>query len=166
MNKDIYDIIRPQWLFDSIVNKERVPMSKKYFFHATSERMQSEEYQDEDDDLESHSQEDMAFGMSVPPGSHVDPEVSASKNEDSEMHDWLQIGPSSNAVEIPDDDVDSVTDPDSDSDNEDNWFSIEAQQTSGAELSRMEVILCASLSGDWHSRSYTSSTPTTMSMIK
>ncbi|KAH9975651.1 ATP dependent DNA ligase domain-containing protein [Russula compacta] len=134
MNKDIYDIIRPQWLFDSIANKERVPMSKKYFFHATAERMESEEYQDEDDDLGSHSQAEMAVEMSVSPRSHVEPEVSASKDEDP---DWLQIGPSSDAAEIPDDDVDSVTDPDSD--NEDNWFTIEAPQAGGAELSRMEL---------------------------
>lgn len=145
MNKGVFDIIRPQWLFDSITSEELVPMSKKYFFHATAERMESEEYNNEDDDLEleDHSPKGATPRLSASPGIHVDPEASGSKEEDSEMQDWLQIGPGSHAAENAGDDADSVTDPDSG--DEDNWFDVEAPQPRAAEASRVEVILCAGL---------------------
>ena len=142
MDKGVFDIIRPQWLFDSISNKELVPMSEKYFFHATAERMESEEYRNEDGDLdlEGQSPEEIAARMSASPSIHADAEASESKEEDSEMKDWLQIDPDSNTAENPDDDAESVTDPESGE--EDNWFSIEAQQPGGAAMTVTEVILC------------------------
>jgi DNA ligase-4 len=140
MNKGVYDIIRPRWLFDSIANNELVPMSKKYFFHATAERMNSEDYDDEDDDgLERRSPEESAPRKSASLGTHVDPEVPDLKEEDSDMQDWLQIEPGSNVAENLRDDAESVTDPDSD--NEDNWFSVEAPQLGGAPASETEVSL-------------------------
>jgi len=145
MNKGVYDIIRPRWLFDSIANNELVPMSKKYFFHATAERMNSEDYDDEDDDddgLERRSPEESALRKSASPGTHVDAERSESK-EDSDMQDWLLIEPGSNVADHLRDDAESVTDPDSD--NEDNWFSVEAPQVGGAPASETEVILSMSL---------------------
>lgn len=143
MDKGVFDIIRPRWLFDSIANNELVPMSKKYFFHATAERMESEDYYNEDDDPEGHSPEEAASRMSVSPGIPADAEVFKSKEEDSEMQEWLQIGPGSNAAEDPGDDADSVTDPDSG--DEDNWFDVEAPQLGGAEVSGMEVKSLVSL---------------------
>jgi DNA ligase-4 len=143
MDKGVFDIIRPRWLFDSIANNELVPMSKKYFFHATAERMESDDYYNEDDDPEGPSPEDTASRMSVSPGIQVDAEVSESKEEDSEMQEWLQIGPGSSAAGDPGDDADSVTDPDSG--DEDNWFDVEAPQLGGAEVSGMEVKSLVSL---------------------
>jgi DNA ligase-4 len=143
MNKGVYDIIRPRWLLDSIANNELVPMLKKYFFHATAERMNSEDYDDENDEdedgLERHSPEENALRMSASPGTHVDAEMSGSKEEDSDMQDWLQIDPGSNVAENLRDDAESVTDPDSD--NEDNWFNVEALQLGGAPTSETEVSL-------------------------
>ncbi len=140
MNKGVYDIIRPRWLFDSIANNKLVPMLKKYFFHATAERMNSEDYDDEDDDgLESCSPEESALRKSASPGTHVDAEMSEPKEEDSDMQDWLQVEPGSNVAESPRDDAESVTDPDSD--NEDNCSSIEAPQLGGAQASETEVSL-------------------------
>ncbi len=145
MNKGMHDIIRPQWIFDSIANGELAPMSKKYFFHATAERMESEEYNNSDDDLERRSPgEEVAADMAGPPGV-VGSEVSESKEGDSEMQDWLQIGPEANASENDHDDADSATDPDSD--NEDNWFNVEPPQSGSGEVSGMEVILGLSLEG-------------------
>jgi len=146
MNKDVFDIIRPQWLFDSIAKDELVPMSKRYFFHATAERKKSEEYNDEDDDdLERGSPEEAVSKMSVSPGIHADAEGSGLKEEDSAMGDWLRIEPDSKATENPDDDLDSVTDPDSD--NEDNWFNIEAPQEEDVNAAGGEVRLRVSLEG-------------------
>ena len=148
MNKGVFDIIRPQWLFDSIANKELVPMSKKYFFHATAERMESEEYNHENDELEleDYPLEKTTPRLSASPSIHADGDTSESKEEDSEMQEWLQIGPSSTAAgNVSDDDAESVTDPDSGE--EDNWFSVEAPQPDGAEGEKMEVIFCMRLRG-------------------
>ena len=144
MNKGKHDIIRPQWIFDSIANGELVSMSRKYFFHATAERMESEEYNHPDDDHEQRSPgEDVAAEMTGSPGL-VDSKASGPKEEDSEMMDWLQVKPEANASENDRDDDDSATDPDSD--NEDNWFNVEPPP-SGSEVSGMEVILGVSLEG-------------------
>ena len=145
MNKGIHDIIRPQCIFDSIANGNLVPMSRKYFFHATAERMESEEYNNSDEDLEPRSPgEEVAAEMIGSPGL-VDSRVSESKEGDSEMQDWLQIKPETNASENDRDDADSATDPDSD--NEDNWFNVEPPPSGSEEVSGMEVILGVSLEG-------------------
>ncbi|KAF8273171.1 ATP dependent DNA ligase domain-containing protein [Lactarius quietus] len=137
INKGIHDIIRPQWIFDSIANRELAPMSKKYFFHATAERMESEEYSNSDDDLERRSPgEEVAAEVAGSPGV-VDSKASESKEEDSEMQDWLQIKPEANTSENDHDDADSATDPDSD--NEDNWFNVEPPQLGTGEVSDMKV---------------------------
>ena len=141
MNKGIHDIIRPQWIFDSIASGQLVPMSRKYFFHATAERMESEEYNNLDHDVERRSPGEVAAEMDGSPGL-VDSKVS---EDDSEMQDWLQIKPEANASENDYDDADSATDPDSD--NEDNWFNVEPPQSGGGELSGMEVILGVNFQG-------------------
>jgi DNA ligase 4 len=125
IDKGIHDIIRPQWVFDSIANNALAPMTRKYFFHATASRMESEEFNDEDDDLERLSSEgEAATRMSVSPDIQVDDQVPQFKEEDSEVQDWLQIGPSTKTAENDDEvGADSATDPDSV--NEDNWFSVE-----------------------------------------
>jgi DNA ligase 4 len=140
MNKGIHDIIRPQWLFSSIASNALAPMSRKYFFHATAERMESAEY-NEEDDLERQSSEGEAVPrMSVSPDIHVDGQVPESKEEDVEMRDGLQIRPGTKAAEKSDDDeADSATDPDSD--NEDDWFNVDPRQSGGAEVPGMEVSL-------------------------
>ncbi|KAH9066874.1 ATP dependent DNA ligase domain-containing protein [Lactarius vividus] len=137
MNKGMHNIIRPQWIFDSIANGVLVPMSRKYFFHATAERMVSEEYNNSDDDIDQCSSgEDVAAGS---PGV-LDSKVSGSKEGDSEMQDWLQIGPEANASESDQDDADSATDPDSDNEDNDNWFNVEPPQPgSEKEVTSMEV---------------------------
>ncbi|KAH8996143.1 DNA ligase 4 [Lactarius hatsudake] len=137
MNKGMHDIIRPQWIFDSIANGVLVPMSRKYFFHATAERMESEEYNNSDDDIERCSSREVAAEMAGSPGV-LDSRVSESK--DSDMQDWLQIGPEANASENDHDDPDSATDPDSDNEDNDNWFNVEPPQPgSGKEVTDMEV---------------------------
>jgi DNA ligase 4 len=141
MNKGIHDIVRPQWIFDSIANNALVPMSRKYFFHATAERLGSEEYNNEEDDLELHSSEgELATRMSDSPGMHVDDQMPESHEEDVSMQDGLHVRSGTKAAEKSDDDeADSATDPDSD--NEDDWFSVDPRQSGGAEVPEMEVSL-------------------------
>lgn len=139
MNKGMHDIIRPQWIFDSIANGVLVPMSRKYFFHATAERMESEEYNNSEDDIERCSSGEVAAEMAGSP-EVLDSKLSESKEGDSDMQDWLQIGPEANASENDHDDADSATDPDSDNEDNDNWFNVEPPQLgSGKEVTDMEV---------------------------
>ncbi|KAH9074828.1 ATP dependent DNA ligase domain-containing protein [Lactarius deliciosus] len=139
MNKGMHDIIHPQWIFDSIANGVLVPMSRKYFFHATAERVESEEYNNSDDDIERCSSGEVAAEMAGSPGV-LDSRVSESKEGDSDMQDWLQIGPEANTLENDHDDADSATDPDSDNEDNDNWFNVEPPQPgSGKEVTDMEV---------------------------
>ncbi|KAJ6581402.1 ATP dependent DNA ligase domain-containing protein [Mycena capillaripes] len=49
IKKDIYDVVKPQWVKDSIALGQPAPLQKKYFFHATSSRMESEDYDEGDD---------------------------------------------------------------------------------------------------------------------
>ncbi|KAI9440740.1 ATP dependent DNA ligase domain-containing protein [Lactarius indigo] len=148
MNKGMHDIVRPQWIFDSIANGVLAPMSRKYFFHATAERMESDEYNNLDDEVERRSSgEDVGAEMAGSPGL-LDSKVSEPKEGDSEMQDWLQIGPEANASENDQDDADSATDPDSDDEDNDNWFNVEPPQpSSGEEVTGMEVILGVILEG-------------------
>ncbi|KAL1747949.1 DNA ligase IV-like protein [Schizophyllum fasciatum] len=44
IRKDTNDVMRPQWVIDCIAQGELVPMEKKYFFFATSERKTSDEF--------------------------------------------------------------------------------------------------------------------------
>ncbi|KAH9000515.1 ATP dependent DNA ligase domain-containing protein [Lactarius akahatsu] len=139
MNKGMHDIIRPQWIFDSIANGVLVPMSRKYFFYATAERMESEEYNNSDGDIERCSSGEVAAEMTGSPGV-LDSKLSESKEGDSDMQDWLQIGPEANTSENDHDDADSATDPDSDNEDNDNWFNVEPLQPgSGKEVTDMEV---------------------------
>ena len=57
------------------------------------------------------------------------------------MQDWLQIDPSFNVAGNLRDDAESQSVTDPDSDNEDNWFSVEAPQLGGAQASETEVSL-------------------------
>ncbi|KAH9027928.1 DNA ligase 4 [Lactarius hengduanensis] len=139
MNKGMHDIIRPQWIFDSIADGVLVPMSRKYFFHATAGRMESEEYNNSDDDMERCSSGEVAAEMAGSPGV-LDSKPSESKEGDPDMQDWLQIGSEANASENDHDDADSATDPDSDNEDNDNWFNVEPPQPgSGKEVTDMEV---------------------------
>ncbi|KLO08051.1 DNA ligase 4 [Schizopora paradoxa] len=49
INKDMHDIIRPQWLYDCIDEGELVPLRQKYFFHATAERHLDKDFAEQDD---------------------------------------------------------------------------------------------------------------------
>ncbi|KAI3619578.1 dna ligase iv [Moniliophthora roreri] len=50
IDKGIHDIIKPEWVRDSDALKGRAPLSKRYFFHATASREDTDEYQREEDE--------------------------------------------------------------------------------------------------------------------
>ncbi|KAI0295389.1 ATP dependent DNA ligase domain-containing protein [Multifurca ochricompacta] len=120
--KGLHDIIRPKWLFDSIVNN----------------RMESEDYNYAGDDLEWRSSGDeSSTRVTVSSTTQVGDQVPESQDEDSTMQDWLHIEPGADVAENSNDDAESATDPDSE--NEDNWFSIEPPLSGIVEASEMEL---------------------------
>ncbi|KAF9266852.1 DNA ligase 4 [Marasmius fiardii PR-910] len=74
IDKDIHDIIKPQWVTDSIALGSRAPLSKKYFFHATSSRASTDEYQN-------GTQDDTKNQDVEPEGTEIDSTWTDSKNE-------------------------------------------------------------------------------------
>jgi len=60
VNKGVHDVIKPQWIKDCIRKGVLVPMTKKYFFHATQARHGDPDYmtdEDEDEDITESSVE-------------------------------------------------------------------------------------------------------------
>ncbi|KZV67055.1 DNA ligase 4 [Peniophora sp. CONT] len=150
MNKDVHDIIRPQWLLDCVAAGERLPLKKKYFFHATDERENHREYRllergdVEGSDTESEGEDDDepadAMQDSPPPPSRSaaasphDTQMTEEEDviSDPSLQDWFAVR---DGREVPGggNDEDSATDPESDNDDtrdeEDDWFGVQTPDT-------------------------------------
>ncbi|TFK86975.1 DNA ligase 4 [Polyporus arcularius HHB13444] len=133
MNKDICDIIRPQWILDCVAQGETVPLTKKYFFHATTTRKEDDEYNAGDSDTEEEQEEP---GPSTPAASTSESKTPqeervAPMDKDREpqvdpsMAEWFDVGKSRTAASSTQaSNTDSETEPEPDepepdSDNED-----------------------------------------------
>ncbi|KAI0078668.1 ATP-dependent DNA ligase [Panus rudis PR-1116 ss-1] len=142
MNKGIHDIIKPDWITESIAKGELLPLTKKYFFHATETRKASDEYDadDEDDDeaeddskMDDEPKSPVASGSkfrepATPTQGTYNDEVSQAQaaveaEVDPAVADWFKVDHSDleerseHAEPAPD--SDSETEPEADSDNED-----------------------------------------------
>ncbi|OAX43215.1 DNA ligase 4 [Rhizopogon vinicolor AM-OR11-026] len=141
IDKGSVDIIRPQWIRDSIARGELVPLKKKYFFHATAERQESANYQmDSDEDQEMTDgavEEDASLKVPITPEA-IDPKVEEAADIDPELADWFNVDAKPAA---PDDseteaesDVDSNNDDVKEEDLDDEWFRVpEVPRSSGTE---------------------------------
>ncbi|KAJ7077844.1 DNA ligase IV [Mycena belliarum] len=50
IKKGIYDVIKPRWITDSIALGRPAPLRKKYFFHATESRTNTEDFDEEENE--------------------------------------------------------------------------------------------------------------------
>ncbi|KAL5513056.1 LIG4 [Sanghuangporus vaninii] len=132
IDKDIHDIIRPSWIYDCVEQGQRLPLHRKYFFHATSDRKLDKDYNVVDEDTgEPNLEGDVTNGAkdASPPLNDQSPE-SPSRGEDNRetpsqraseidpaMADWFKVDKAadrpSSSREAP---ADSETDSDSDYD--------------------------------------------------
>ncbi|KAI0664220.1 DNA ligase 4 [Cubamyces menziesii] len=126
IDKGFCDIIRPQWILDCVAKGEIVPLTKKYFFHATDARKETEEYRmDEDSDTEPEPDEEEAPAPSPPTArkskSPSEAPTSDVKDEiDPSLAEWFDVGTKGKAAASRDDSAtESETEPEPDSDNED-----------------------------------------------
>ncbi|KAH8116296.1 DNA ligase 4 [Phellopilus nigrolimitatus] len=130
MDKGIHDIIRPSWVYDCIDQGERVPLQKKYFFHATADRELEKEYNEgnksetELDNIEfSHSPGSGDIGASssrrlnpVEDVENVEDEAKSATVHDPAMAEWFKADNVVNEDEHREARAaeESETDPDSD----------------------------------------------------
>lgn len=96
IQKGTYDIIRPQWILDCIQLDKPVPLSKKYFFHATPHRTETEEYNLEDEDEEADAPmadaDDVGFKVpDVPEDKDKEPEGAEQPDIGSALADWFKV---------------------------------------------------------------------------
>ncbi|TFK40007.1 DNA ligase IV [Crucibulum laeve] len=120
VDKNIYDVIKPSWVIDSVEAGELAPFRKRYFFHATPSRAGREEYDaDQDDEVDQDQEmEEPETAEAGPSNASEDLEDVADtpkveEEMDPAMADWFKID--KNTALLPDD---SATE-DDDSDNAD-----------------------------------------------
>ncbi|KAI0821590.1 DNA ligase 4 [Irpex lacteus] len=119
MQRGVFDIVRPTWIKACAAKGEILPLTKKYFFHATEDRQTEPDYEADDDDTEgSETETEAEEEMQVDPGlgaTDTSKPIDESQSQiDPSLADWFQVdekdaGPSK---ALPEDD--SETEPESD----------------------------------------------------
>ncbi|KAG6812748.1 hypothetical protein H0H92_000794 [Tricholoma furcatifolium] len=144
IDKDMCDVLRPEWVIDSVENANLAPLLKKYFFHATTERVDNNDFAEEENEDEKASmsikpEEDEGNSSSLQ-AKEESPTPSVKEEQTDEVDpalaEWLKLD-----LEKENDDVkyESVTDADSDNadvagedDDFDYWFSVKKTSTEPA----------------------------------
>jgi len=130
IQKETYDIVRPQWILDCIQLDQLVPLSKKYFFHATPHRKETEEYNLDDEDEEADAP--MAdVGFKVPDVlEDKEPEDAEQPDIKSALADWFKVEQDETPSVRVHENSDTETEDDSDHDGlapeegDDGWLKI------------------------------------------
>ncbi|KAJ7355365.1 DNA ligase IV [Mycena albidolilacea] len=137
IKKGIYDVIKPQWVRDSVALGQLAPLHKKYFFHATESRIESEEYGEGDD--EDETMDDAEAGPSTRTSKTEDSkevvQPKAEPEEDPLLADWFKVEEDEKVIldkkdydsEATDDDSDNADVANEEPDNDlDDWFKIKS----------------------------------------
>ncbi|KAG5353805.1 hypothetical protein C0989_001922 [Termitomyces sp. Mn162] len=140
INKGIYDVIKPEWVTDSVENQALAPFFKRYFFHAKTERVEADDFEDAGmDEVEnedkSSSPTPQANEESPVPSVKEEQEdaVKEDQPDDTDLADWFKVD---NTKQEEDIQYESFTDADSDNadvadedDDFDDWFNIKKSST-------------------------------------
>ncbi|KAH6915882.1 DNA ligase 4 [Coprinopsis sp. MPI-PUGE-AT-0042] len=158
INKGVNDVIKPLWIQHSIEQGAPAPFHKKYFFHATESRMDTDEYQEEaeDEDEAGPSGTGPVVNEQAPAapaddnsGTEDDEEQEPKvKEEDPDLDGWFKVddrrSPTLSSADVADD---SATENDSDNDDVkeeedpdlDDWFQVKDADTKEANPPQTEV---------------------------
>ncbi|KDQ61444.1 hypothetical protein JAAARDRAFT_30880 [Jaapia argillacea MUCL 33604] len=136
IKKGTHDIIRPQWLLDSVAAGELMPFKKRYFFFATPDRVETDEYnEDEDEDAEVSEMDVEEDREEVPP--EPKPKSEEPEETDPSLADWFKVD--EKEIRKAPAQIDSETESDNDSDNgdvnqqeDDDWFAIKPTDAGAA----------------------------------
>ncbi|TFK29738.1 DNA ligase 4 [Coprinopsis marcescibilis] len=162
IDKGIFDVIRPQWIVDSLSLGHPAPFRSEYFFHATEERKDTEEYKEGGIDDSAMSVTTSQAGPSKDDGSGSETEeddipVTPKVKEEEADLDWFHVddrtssvpATSSSANNVSNDyDDDSATENDSDNaevaDDEpgedDDWEQVEGTKSQEAVGSTSSIV--------------------------
>ncbi|PPQ96588.1 hypothetical protein CVT26_006325 [Gymnopilus dilepis] len=123
IEKGKIDVIRPNWIEDSVERGEKVPLTKKYFFHATEASRASDEYDMDVDEEEPESASRAARSVArtergeeatlSPEEKEVTPKVEEDET-DPALAEWFKVDDKNRPPTAEHDDDDSATEPDSD----------------------------------------------------
>lgn len=94
INKGTVDIVKPEWIHDSVSRGQLAPMAKRYFFHATQERQLDPGFdQDEDVMEEDEPNADEILQSHATPASakKQESQVKDEDNKDDDSGDWLKV---------------------------------------------------------------------------
>ncbi|EPQ56491.1 DNA ligase 4 [Gloeophyllum trabeum ATCC 11539] len=143
IKKDTHDILKPQWIRDSITIGEPAPFHKRYYFYATPDRKETHEYR-EGESLNTESADAQSLDTVSDVKSPAPPE---SKGE-SPASDWFKVD---KPIEQEDNTLDeeSETEVDDDSDNadvnleedDDDWLKVESKAGTDAadDMSQLDI---------------------------
>ncbi|KAG6891545.1 hypothetical protein C0992_004403 [Termitomyces sp. T32_za158] len=137
INKGIHDVIKPEWVTDSVDGQAPAPFYKRYFFHAKTERVEANGFEDAGTEIDEEAEDEAALSPASQtekgsPAPRVEEEQSgAVKDEqpdDPDLADWFKVDDIKQEEDIK---YESVTDADSDNadvadedDDLDDWFNI------------------------------------------
>ncbi|KAK0238686.1 DNA ligase 4 [Armillaria nabsnona] len=137
INKGIHDMVKPEWITDSVALGRQAPLSKRYFFHATESRKATAEYSMEDDVKKEEDEMAEPTGEinEAGPSAKVEEQAEKIKHEtiDPVLAEWLGIdtprvpADDDSETEDDDDDNDSVNADAPGQDDMDDWLKVEGE---------------------------------------
>lgn len=140
IDKGIHDVVKPEWITDSIALGRPVPLSRRYFFHATKSRKATAEYSMEDDVKKEDDEMAEPTGEinEAGPSAKVEEQAEKIKHEtiDPVLAEWLTIdtprvprvpADDDSETEDDDDDNDSVNADAPGQDDMDDWFKVKGE---------------------------------------
>ncbi|OJT11573.1 DNA ligase 4, partial [Trametes pubescens] len=155
MDKDVCDIIRPQWILDCVAKEQIVPLTKKYFFHATTARKETAEYAEDDSDTEEEPEEEppspspSASRKSKSPPQRESSEPRKETEIDPAVAEWFDVGALPQSSSTKDGVIsgsDTEEDPESDNENverepqgaseDEDWEKVEQESGKSQEESK------------------------------
>ncbi|KAI0720902.1 DNA ligase 4 [Fomitopsis betulina] len=149
MDKDVCDIIRPQWILDSIAKGKPMSITKKYLFHATTRRRTVQEKDDDDDDDtedDEHEQPSTSVATAASIKEEEDDDKTEDEEEDPELSEWfkikektskrpeVQIPASDSETEADSDNEDITRNEDVEQDDADDWVDVKPTDSSASSL--------------------------------
>ncbi|KAG6891205.1 hypothetical protein C0995_008457 [Termitomyces sp. Mi166 len=143
IDKGLYDVIKPEWVTDSVENQALAPFLKRYFFHAKTERVEEDDFEDAGVKIDEETNKKEDPGSPVLQAKERSPTLSVKEEQsdavkeeqpdDPDLADWFKVNNSQQEEDVK---YESVTDADSDNadvadedDDFDDWFNIKKPST-------------------------------------
>ncbi|KAG5647455.1 hypothetical protein DXG03_009386 [Asterophora parasitica] len=141
IDKGIYNVLKPDWVKESVALGAQAPLSKKSFFHASNARQATDEYNEDEGTEDDNDEAAQETPKSKSPAPAAVKEEQPDEEVDPALAEWFKVDKIADAAEDVKPEPGSETDADSDNadvadedDDLDDWFKIKepsADQTKG-----------------------------------